>query len=1418
MSDLNESNSSFQQLNFCSFRHQLLCGTNTNSCLPPHMFQLLWIFVSSCSAVTMDLTSNSSVWGSIEKLLSIKVQQGLFGYHLPAGGIDVEIVFANPQHGCDELMAPLFSPNTTAANDTSAYAGKIVMVRRGQCAFDVKGLNVDAVNGSAMVIYGCSAEPPEFCDATGLVTMISSRGSLVPSYYIPNAPGEALKDLVEAGNVLTAHIPGTGPIDPNDRIALQAIYDNMGGEDWHFQDAGLDEGLWGWDELANPSFDPCLKRIYGIICIDGRVDMVNALYFDATGEFPPEIKYLTAMTHLDFSANYLSGALPCELGQLENLQFMYLYQNEITEVTPCLGNLTNLLQLDLNHNSIEGAIPAEWTGMVKLVSLDLSYNKISSLPVLSSMPELSLLELSHNILTELPSFSQLTNLTYFGAVNNLLEGELDVTLFDGLDQLTEINMGNQNFHGPLPNLVGCTELVSIDFSHNKFSGSLPDPWKNLKKLKNLFLQHNALQSPVQVMSKMDSLETVDLSYNNLTSKTNNLAENGDASAFIFISLPNSIKKIDFSHNQIQGAWTSGWGGLTQKITHLLLSHNQIDSTLPDDFLSFKQMVRLDLSHNNLEGSVPVGSPYISLEKLQLDGNPNMHYDDLPYPDFVEPDENDWTKSKGASFSCPTFHGTLNTGLELTLDPSYYDHSLCLCEFGFTGKAPNCLPFPDKVDINNTLHTGFLTDGSATGRVRDGLDVSWVVTVAGPLDKKNKTLPVRAVKVWFAYVNFAKATNDLVEIFKGSNVLGERLSIFTNASKSFPGISTIASKSFPGISADDNNNTDNETETDVAPADALYVFSNVFTVRYASSASSGLHFILRYEATNTCPPGYQVLASVSAFCSLIPEPIEADPAWPPVVAAFLLAAVALLCITTSILVVLRNSLGELRTTSLTTNLLLVCSLATTVMTAIENFQMKEVPCGVSYMSRMIPPALFYPAVCVSLFYFHNVFQFNQRKAFIAKNATGMFQLEELNRFKNRFQWYTSLGWFLVGALPMVITAIVLLDTALPTGKNCELDEPAVWAAYGLFCVFGLGALILGLKLTEKEMDGLGFRKRLGWLVMLGSLSLCICLPLMFVYPDRHGPHYVSLIPPFWYVVSALFLPALRTFDIFKPIYNIPEDAMPLTDLLATSKGYKFFLYFCTSEFNQENALCYKNIMTYKSNTTQQGLRDIYGKYLTVDAPLSVNISHRLRVETGKAIDSVNDSTKMEDLQKILDPVAEELLLVMGTDIYGRFLNSDVYRKFRSGQKLEDVYDIDTSFSKSAAVSGMGAGVRSPYGHTRMEKGLEAGDDFFERESATESKSKGLPDPADEEVFVDATNHLDDGSTPNALELSPLNEVAPSSPDNNTRTLVPGLESAEFGMHVMSAVRSTSAESTDLSLPSPLINAIGSSSSGDLPAPP
>ena len=53
-----------------------------------------------------------------------------------------------------------------------------------------------------------------------------------------------------------------------------------------------------------------------------------------TGEIPPEIGYLTNLTHLWLNGNQLTGEIPPEIGNLTNLTRLYLYDNQLTGEIP----------------------------------------------------------------------------------------------------------------------------------------------------------------------------------------------------------------------------------------------------------------------------------------------------------------------------------------------------------------------------------------------------------------------------------------------------------------------------------------------------------------------------------------------------------------------------------------------------------------------------------------------------------------------------------------------------------------------------------------------------------------------------------------------------------------------------------------------------------------------------------------------------------------------------------------------------------------------------------------------------------------------------------------------------------------------------------------------------------------------------
>lgn len=71
----------------------------------------------------------------------------------------------------------------------------------------------------------------------------------------------------------------------------------------------------------------------------------------------------------------MSGAIPAELVQIANLQYLRLSRNALSSEIPAeLGQLAKLFSLHLPNNELSGAIPAELGDLAKLVSLQLAGN------------------------------------------------------------------------------------------------------------------------------------------------------------------------------------------------------------------------------------------------------------------------------------------------------------------------------------------------------------------------------------------------------------------------------------------------------------------------------------------------------------------------------------------------------------------------------------------------------------------------------------------------------------------------------------------------------------------------------------------------------------------------------------------------------------------------------------------------------------------------------------------------------------------------------------------------------------------------------------------------------------------------------------------------------------------------------------
>lgn len=265
-----------------------------------------------------------------------------------------------------------------------------------------------------------------------------------------------------------------------------------------------------------------------------------------------------------------------------------------------------------------------------------------------------------------------------GELNNLCSLEiLDLTnmeitgdmtmLIDGLSsqcaarkKLLELHLSYNNFTGALPNSIRrFTSLRMLDISSNNLIGSISPGIGDLTSLVSLDLSYNDISGhlPTEVMHLL-SLASLDLSSNRLsgsipaeigvlTNLTSLVLRNNTFSGVIreehFAGLI-SLKNIDLSSNylkfsmdsdwlppfRLESAWLAScqigplfpsWLQWQHKIIEFDISSTGLMGKIPDWFWStFSQATYLDMSQNQISGSLPAHLGDMAFEQLYLSSN------------------------------------------------------------------------------------------------------------------------------------------------------------------------------------------------------------------------------------------------------------------------------------------------------------------------------------------------------------------------------------------------------------------------------------------------------------------------------------------------------------------------------------------------------------------------------------------------------------------------------------------------------------------------------------------------------------------------------------------------------------------------------------------------------------------------------
>eukprot|EP00980_Cylindrotheca_fusiformis_P006738 scaffold1400_cov137-Cylindrotheca_fusiformis.AAC.16 len=283
------------------------------------------------------------------------------------------------------------------------------------------------------------------------------------------------------------------------------------------------------------------------------------------------------VVEMSFTQNSVSGPLPPEIGNFQNVRGIYFGKNSIVGTIPTeIGLLTSATALQLWDNSIVGTLPTEIGNLRRLESFSVSQNTElvglvpSEIGLLSTLTSLQLWDNSFD--GELPiEITRLRNLTSLGVSGNLFEGTIH-TEFGMLTNLSTLQLFKNQFNGPIPSELGrlSDALTDMGLSQNKLSGLVPTELGVFTRLSILSLHSNELQGTLPTEIGRLSL----LTYLNVGVNTGMVG-----------SIPTEL------------------GGLSL-LTYLDCSDSSITGTVPSELGNMSLLTSLDVSSNRLVGPIP----------------------------------------------------------------------------------------------------------------------------------------------------------------------------------------------------------------------------------------------------------------------------------------------------------------------------------------------------------------------------------------------------------------------------------------------------------------------------------------------------------------------------------------------------------------------------------------------------------------------------------------------------------------------------------------------------------------------------------------------------------------------------------------------------------------------------------------------
>ncbi|XP_031399527.1 receptor-like protein 56 isoform X2 [Punica granatum] len=445
----------------------------------------------------------------------------------------------------------------------------------------------------------------------------------------------------------------------HDLVVLELSYTNLGGQfpSWLLEN---NTKLQVFNLMGN-SFSGNLNSLNSSLFND-EMQKIDVSSNSIEGELPsyfgsifPRLKYLNMsrnsikgripsslcqtsqwLVSVDLSSNKFVGELPEQLMRCPSLWHLLLSNNSLSdnrssaEISSRLLDSSPLYFLDLSSNKFSGPIP-NWIGGFQgigvLILADNSFR--GTLPSSFCNLELKYLDLSGNDLG--PSMLSCVNAS----------------------RITHLHLERNNLRGPLPGFLhDASSMVTLDLRDNALSGVIP-PWLgSLSELRALLLAGNSFEGLIpEELCQLRSISLMDLSRNHFSGRIpscfgklafgnysqasdgtfqipNSAAMEGVTKRYgektpIYVeismyTIANSPEEVEFTSKYRHESYK---GIVLEQMSALDLSCNNLSGSIPLEVGYLDDIHSLNLSYNHLTGSILVTFSYLDqLESLDLSHN------------------------------------------------------------------------------------------------------------------------------------------------------------------------------------------------------------------------------------------------------------------------------------------------------------------------------------------------------------------------------------------------------------------------------------------------------------------------------------------------------------------------------------------------------------------------------------------------------------------------------------------------------------------------------------------------------------------------------------------------------------------------------------------------------------------------------